>query len=212
MNPKEQKVLTATLQANRRALSLLDKRIDDLVKTNPSLLEFYDVDDKQPFFYCAVGVDGQSGIPISTNVAVPSSLNRGENPAFGYIRTHPDSAFVLTSVAACLTRGFLGSAEKTINTSVNGIGFRFYDESSSRWISFTNQNNQPQQKATFPSEAFSPLPALNEGGFLLSAECVFPRSAVIRVEAYEESSLGQFLLNTSLRVQVVFFGYKVYGG
>ena len=92
MTPTEQKGLTQAIQANRRALSLLDKRIEDLAKTHPSLLAEYDVDDKQPFLYGAIGTDNKLGILIDS--ATPQ-----ENPAFGYIRTHPDSAFVLTRIS-----------------------------------------------------------------------------------------------------------------
>lgn len=203
MTPKEQKTLTQVIQANRRALSLLDKRIDDLIKTNPSLLDDYDVDDKQPFFYSALGVDGEAGIPIT-------AANVGENPAFGYVRMHPDSAFVLTRIHAAVTfePTPLPFQPQLVNTRfAGGLGFRFYDESSSRWITFTNQNAEPQQKAILPSLAFTPYDSLNEGGLLLPAECVFPRSAVIRVEAYV-----QRLPVNATRLQVVFGGYKVYGG
>jgi hypothetical protein len=202
VTPKEQKTLTQAIQANRRALSLLDKRIDDLVKTHPSLLAEYDVEDKQPFFYSAVGVDAEAGIPITV-------ANVGENPAFGYVRMHPDSAFVLTRIHAAVTSQFapLGPVTSVTTGYDVGFGFRFYDESSSRWITFTNQNAEPQQKAVLPSSAFTPYDSLNEGGFVLPAECVFPRSAVIRVEAYVQ----QFPPNAT-RLQVVFGGYKVYGG
>lgn len=203
MTPKEQKMLTQAIQANRRALSLLDRRIEDLIKTNPSLLDEYDVDDKQPFFYSALGVDGAAGIPITL-------ANVGENPSFGYIRMHPDSAFVLTRIHAAVTFAPppLPSQPQLFNTRyAEGLGFRFYDESSSRWITFTNQNAEPQQKAVLPSSAFTPYNALNEGGFALPAECVFPRSAVIRVEAYV-----QHFPTDAARLQVVFGGYKVYGG
>jgi hypothetical protein len=197
VTPKEQKTLTQAIQANRRALSLLDKRIDDLIKTHPSLLAEYDVEDKQPFFYSVVGVDKEAGIPIT-------AANVGENPAFGYVRMHPDSAFVLTRIHAAVTSQF--ATDVTTGYDV-GFGFRFYDESSSRWITFTNQNNEPQQKAVLPSSAFTPYDSLNEGGFALPAECVFPRSAVIRVEAYVQ----QFPANAT-RLQLVFGGYKVFGG
>ncbi len=203
MTPREQKTLTQAIQANRRALSLLDKRIDDLVKTHPSLLAEYDVEDKQPFFYAAVGVNGDAGIPITV-------ANVGENPAFGYVRTHPDSAFVLTRIHAAVTSQFTTGVPPVTDVTTGydvGFGFRFYDESSSRWITFTNQNAEPQQKAVLPSLAFMPYDSLNEGGFVLPAECVFPRSAVIRVEAYVQ----QFPPNAT-RLQVVFGGYKVYGG
>lgn len=204
MTPKEQKTLTQAIQANRRALSLLDKRIDDLVKKHPSLLMEYDVEDRQPFFYSVVGVDGEAGIPIT-------AANVGENPAFGYIRMHPDSAFVLTRMHAAITRQFSavvpGDVDRVATGFGIGYGFRFYDESSSRWITFTNQNNEPQQKAVLPMEAFSPYDSLNEGGFDLSSECVFPRSAVIRVEAYVQT----FTVNTT-RLQLAFSGYKAFGG
>jgi len=203
VTPKEQKTLTQAIQANRRALSLLDKRIDDLVKTHPSLLAEYDVEDKQPFFYSVVGVDKEAGIPIT-------AANVGENPAFGYVRMHPDSAFVLTRIHSAVTFAPppLPFQPQLVSTRYDvGFGFRFYDESSSRWITFTNQNNEPQQKAVLPSSAFTPYDALNEGGFALPAECVFPRSAVIRVEAYVQ----QFPVNAT-RLQLVFGGYKVFGG
>jgi hypothetical protein len=203
VTPKEQKTLTQVIQANRRALSLLDKRIDDLVKTHPSLLAEYDVEDKQPFFYSAVGADGEAGIPITV-------VNVGENPAFGYVRTHPDSAFVLTRIHAAVTSQFTTGLPPVTDVTTGygvGFGFRFYDESSSRWITFTNQNAEPQQKAVLPSSAFTPYTSLNEGGFALPSECVFPRSAVIRVEAYVQ----QFPPDAT-RLQVVFGGYKVYGG
>lgn len=200
MTPKEQKGLTQAIQANRRTLSLLDKRIDDLIKTHPSLLNDYDVDDKQPFFYGAVGVDGEAGIPITT-------ANVGENPAFGYVRMHPDSAFVLSRITSAVTFAPLLTPTLTTTRYARGLGFRFYDESSSRWVTFTNQNNAPQQKAILPSEAFTPYDSLNDGGFMLSAECVFPRSAVIRVEAYVQDFPVQ-----AQRLQVVFGGYKVFGG
>lgn len=203
MTPKEQKGLTQAIQANRRTLSLLDKRIDDLVKTNPSLLDEYDVDDKQPFFYAAVGPDKQIGMVMTV-------ANLGENPSFGYVRMHPDSAFVLTRILVATTLE-VATASTTINQG--SFGLRFYDESSSRWVTFTNQNAEPQQKAMFPSTAFSPFAAYNEGGFELSSECVFPRSAVIRVEAYVQDP--SVLLDSGadvVRLQIVFGGYKVFGG
>ena len=200
MTPTEQKGLTQAIQANRRALSLLDKRIEDLAKTHPSLLAEYDVDDKQPFLYGAIGTDNKLGILIDS--ATPQ-----ENPAFGYIRTHPDSAFVLTRISMASSEQPFGAFNGTITRRVQDFGVRFYDESSSRWITFTNQNNEPQQKATLPCEVFSPFNAYNEGGFGLPAECVFPRSAVIRIEAYRRPTFSN-----TLRLQVVFQGYKVYGG
>lgn len=203
MTPKEQKGLTQAIQANRRTLSLLDKRIDDLVKTNPSLLDEYDVDDKQPFFYAAVGPDKQIGMVMTT-------ANVGENPSFGYVRMHPDSAFVLTRILVATT---LEVATASTTRNQGSFGLRFYDESSSRWVTFTNQNAEPQQKAMFPSTAFSPFAAYNEGGFELSSECVFPRSAVIRVEAYVQDP--SVLLDSGadvVRLQIVFGGYKVFGG
>lgn len=210
MTPKEQKALTQAIQANRRSLSLLDKRIEDLAKTHPSLLNEYDTDDKQPFFYAVVGVDGQIGIDIETTTTSDT------NPAFGYIRMNPDSAFVLTRISmAQSAQPFgpnLGTLTTRANSSIQGapppqFSVRFYDESSSRWITFTNQNNEPQQKATLPVEVFSPYSAFNEGGFLLPAECVFPRSGVVRVEAYVDGSMF-----SGYRLQVLFQGYKVYGG
>lgn len=201
MTPKEQKGLTQAIQANRRTLSLLDKRIDDLIKTNPSLLDEYDVDDKQPFFYAAVGPDKQIGMGITV-------ANLGENPSFGYVRMHPDSAFVLTRILVATTFEVSGTST-TINRG--SFGLRLYDESSSRWVTFTNQNAEPQQKAMFPSTAFSPFAAYNEGGFELPAECVFPRSAVIRVEAYVQDS-GGLSGPSVVRLQIVFGGYKVFGG
>lgn len=202
MTPKEQKGLTQAIQANRRTLSLLDKRIDDLIKTNPSLLDEYDVDDKQPFFYAAVGPDKQIGM-------VMTAANLGENPSFGYVRMHPDSAFVLTRILVATTLELTTDTSTTRNAG--SFGLRFYDESSSRWVTFTNQNAEPQQKAMFPSTAFSPFAAYNEGGFELSSECVFPRSAVIRVEAYVQDP--EILSGPSaVRLQVVFGGYKVFGG
>lgn len=213
MTPKEQEVLTSVLQANRRALSLLDKRIDDLMKSNPTLLETHDVEHRQPFFYCAIGSDGESGIPKTSRLVGLTQVL--DNPAFGYIRTEPDSSFVLTSIAVCLSRRLRETiitvnGGATTNDAAKEVGLRFYDESSSRWITFTNQNNQPQQNATFPSETFSPYSSFNEGGFALSAECVFPRSAVIRVEAYYSTPTSLNLFSD--RLQVVFGGYKVYGG
>lgn len=205
MNAKDQKTLTQAIQANRRALSLLDKRIDDLVKRYPSVLSDFDVEQRQPFFYGAVGSDGQLGMEVT-------AANVGENPSYGYIRTHPDSAFVLTRICAGLTRN--PGASVTFTTSYQsylGLGFRLYDESSSRWITFTNHNNEPQQKAVFPAAAFSPYPAYNEGGFDMPTECVFPRSAVIRVEAYVQD-LSIITPPGVERLQVVFSGYKVYGG
>lgn len=203
MNPTEQKVLTQVIQSNRRALSLLDKRMDDLLKTHPSLLDEYDVEHKQPFFYAALGVDGEAGIPIT-------AANVGENPAFGYVRTHPDSAFALTRLHAAITFavGFVDPSTPILTTRFGqGLGFRLYDESSGRWITFTNQNNDPQQKAVLPSQAFTPYNPLNEGGFDLSSECIFPRSAVIRVEAYVQDLPSQ-----ATRLQLIFGGYKVFGG
>lgn len=213
MTPTEQKTLSRALQANRRVLSLLDQRIEDLIKTYPSILDEYDVDDRQPFFYGALGSDGQLGIEVSI-------ANVGENPAFGYVRGHPDSAFVLTRVNVAVTRQASATSSVTFSAQgavlsglapVQGLGLRFYDESSSRWITFTNLDTQPQQGAVVPVEAFSAYAAYNEGGFAMPAECIFPRSAVIRVEAY--------VLNPSVltppgteRLQVVFGGYKVYGG
>lgn len=203
MTPKEQKVLTQALTANRRALSLLDRRIDDLLKAHPSLLADYDVEDRQPFFYGAIGSDGQLGMEVT-------AANVGENPSFGYVRMHTDSAFVLTRVSAGLTTN-PGAGDSTPTEAAFGIGLRMYDESSSRWITFTNRNGEPQQKAVFPVEAFSAFNAYNEGGFDMPAECVFPRSAVIRVEAYVVDSTAINPLGTE-RLQVVFNGYKVFGG
>ena len=206
MTPKEQKDLTQAIQANRRTLSLLDKRIDDLIKTNPSLLDEYDVDDKQPFFYAAVGPDKQIGMVMTV-------ANLGENPSFGYVRMHPDSAFVLTRILVATTFADSGSGSVLQTTEKRGVfGLRFYDESSSRWITFTNQNAEPQQKAMFSSSAFTPFAAYNEGGFELPAECVFPRSAVIRVEAYVQDPEVVLLGVDVVRLQIVFGGYKVFGG
>lgn len=202
MTPKEQKGLTQAIQANRRALSLLDKRIDDLIKINPSLLDEYDVDDKQPFFYAAVGPDKQIGMVMTT-------ANIGENPSFGYVRMHPDSAFVLTRILVATTFEVPGLS---VTVKAGVFGLRFYDESSSRWITFTNQNAEPQQKAMFSSSAFTPFAAYNEGGFELPAECVFPRSAVIRVEAYVQDPEVLFTGAAVVRLQIVFGGYKVFGG
>jgi len=205
VTPKEQKVLTQALTANRRALSLLDQRIDDLLKFHPSLLADYDVEDRQPFFYGAIGSDGQLGMEVT-------AANIGENPSFGYVRMHTDSAFVLTSISAGLTT--TGPEEEEVSRPTNpafGIGLRMYDESSSRWITFTNRNSEPQQKAVFPVEAFSAFNAYNEGGFDMPAECVFPRSAVVRVEAYLLDTTVLLPVNTE-RLQVVFNGYKVFGG
>jgi hypothetical protein len=208
VTPKEQKVLTSVLQANRRALALLDKRIEELSKTNSLLSEEWDAEKYQPFFYVAEGADGQSGIPFRQQ-------NGGENPAFGYVRVQPDSAFVLSSVSVCLTT--IVDSTRVVADPFSGLGLRFYDESSSRWISFTNQNNEPQQKAKFPSAAFSALRSFNEGGFALPTECTFPRSAVVRVEVYNEAGLPDFVTGILIqprnyRAQVVFYGYKVYGG
>lgn len=201
MTPKEQKVLTQALTANRRALSLLDRRMDDLLKVHPVLLADYDVEDRQPFFYGTIGSDGQLGMSVT-------AANVGENPSFGYVRMHTDSAFVLTRVSAGLT---INNAAGTSTSTAFGIGLRMYDESSSRWITFTNRNGEPQQKAVFPVEAFSAFDAYNEGGFDLPAECVFPRSAVVRVEAYLVDQTADLLFSTE-RLQVVFNGYKVFGG
>lgn len=216
MTPKEQKILTQSIQANRRALSLLDRRIDDLLKTYPSVLEDYDTEDRQPFYYGAVGVDGQMGIPFT-------AANVGENPAFGYVRTHPDTAFVLTGINVAVSRTSTAVGVTTTITSATSdssdgargfmMGLRIYDESSSRWITFTNQNNEPQQKATFPTASFSAYSAYNQGGFAMTTECVFPRSAVLRVEVYAQNpSRFGVAPPESQRLQAVFAGYKVYGG
>ncbi len=202
MTPQEQKVLTQALEANRRALSLLDKRMYDLSRTDPSVLQDFDVEDKLPFFYSAVGADGQPGIPFTT-------ANIGENPAFGFVRMQPDSAFVLTQVHAAQQQIASGFTDVP-TVPMRGLGLRFYDESSSRWITFTNQNNEPQQKATIPSESFSPLKSYSTGGFALPAECVFPRSGVIRVEVYVVNASFASALPT--RAFVVFGGYKIFGG
>lgn len=203
MTPKEQKVLTQALTANRRMLSLLDRRMDDLLKAHPSLLDDYDVEDRQPFFYGAIGSDGQLGMEVT-------AANVGENPSFGYVRMHTDSAFVLTRVSAGLTTT-PGAGASTSTSRAFGIGLRLYDESSSRWVTFTNRNGEPQQKAVFPVESFSAFSAYNEGGFDMPAECVFPRSAVVRVEAYLVDPTSIQLLGPE-RLQVVFNGYKVFGG
>lgn len=209
MTPKEQKVLTQAIQSNRRALSLLDKRIEDLIKSKPSMLDDYDVDDRMPFFYGAVGSDGQLGIPLQK--AGPNSPGTtGDNPGYGFVRMHPDTAFVLTRITAAITF-FNTSGTTTIPAS--GVGFRFYDESSSRWITFTNFNNEPQQKTIVPIETFSPYAAYNEGGLLMAAETTFPRSGVVRVEVYMQDVPAQWTnLTNAVRVQVVFGGYKVFGG
>lgn len=208
MTPQDQKILTQSIQANRRSLSLLDKRLDDLSKSRPSILSEYDTYDKQPFFYAAVGPDNQIGIPV---VSSGASATTDVNPAFGYVRTNPDSAFVLTRISMASTEfpfGLaIGSVTRRVQEPGSGLfGVRFYDESSSRWITFTNRDSQPQQRATLPVSLFSPYASYNEGGFTMPCECVFPRSAVIRVELYRLETGG---MN---RLQVVFQGYKVYGG
>ena len=210
MTPKEQKVLTAALQANRRTLSLLDTRVAELTAVVGSSLEEHGQEDQYPFFYVAEGVDGQAGVPFT-----PQN-NREENPAFGYVRMQADSAFVLTAISFAVTVRLLAGAN-ALTTPFSGIGLRMYDESSSRWLTFTNQNNSAQQKTKFPSTAFSSLSALNEGGLTLPAETVFPRSAIVRIEVYETVITGReaqsFDPSTiQARAQVVFSGRKVYGG
>lgn len=202
MTPKEQKALTQAIQANRRMLFLLDQRLDALAKIDPTLLAEYDAEERLPFFYTAIGSDGEGGLTIPA---------LGENPSFGYVRMHTDSAFVLTRVSISLKQD-VDTATNFDRTAL-GVGFRLYDESSSRWISFTNQNNEPQQKAVFPCEPFSPRPAFSEGGFLFPAECVFPRSAVLRVELYLEDPSFLFGAPTSAwRAYFWFHGYKIFGG
>jgi hypothetical protein len=201
VTPQEQKALTRAITSNRRSLALLDKRINHLRDSYPDLLGDADGDERQPFIYAAIGADGQVGIPFT-------AANTGENPAFGYIRMHPDSAFSLTSISAARL-----SRTASLNTEqafiLGHVGFRFYDESSSRWITFTNHNNEPQQKARFPSEAISSLSVFNTGGFRMPAECVFPRSGVVRVEAYTIQTPS---VSFPSRALVVVSGYKTFGG
>jgi len=197
---------TAAVQANRQLFSLLKDKIACLSKKEADVAMAWAVDDnKAPFFYSAQGSDGHAGIAMSLTSFGPT------NPSFGYVRMQSDAAFVATRMYAMVSRKI---ADQTLffgqpSLAIASIGFRIYDESSSRWITVGNREQNATQDVTTSLRVVGPSDYFSAGGLELPADCTFPRSATLRVEAYSMASLEGL---QEFRVYFIFGGYKVYGG
>lgn len=200
---------TAVVQANRQLFSLLKDKVACLSKQEADVAMAWAVDDnKSPFFYSAQGSDGHPGILMSLSQFGPS------NPSFGYVRMHSDAAFVATRLYAVVEITISGVVDHSFvqdgHTFPGGVGFRIYDESSGRWITVGNREQNAVQDVTTALGVVSPYDYFSVGGLELPADSTFPRSATLRVEAYsfKDLSLGY----TEVRVHFILGGYKVYGG
>lgn len=222
----EKQQLREAIVANRRMLKLLDQQIDELRKLEPTVaVDLADPDRHQPYAYVVEGADKQAGIqvlpPTSTPVNAPNSVGF-QNPYYGYVRVQSDAAFVVTRIFVCALgdsfpdRGSnrLAHVDAPTADSTWGISLKLYDESSNRWLLLANNGSQVQQNTAVPSYLFGALPISSSGGLEIPTECVFPRNAVIRAEAYIQRWTSEPTRGISVlkRVHVVFHGYKVYGG
>ena len=205
------KHLAAAINADRRLLKLLDQQLEELLRVGPELaLDLVDPDRRQPFVYIAEGVDGQPGIPLLVASA------GFQNPNFGYIRMQSDSAFVVTGAYACggiaLTSAPILLDVPNFSTNNNPLHFRLYDESSNRSLSLVSNAQNAARDVAVPAEVFGAANPVFSGGLEIPAESVFPRNAVVRVEAYARDSAGSSPTDATQRVYFMLLGYKVFGG
>lgn len=211
------KQLAAAINADRRLLKLLDQQLEELLRVEPELaLELVDPDRRQPFVYVTEGADGLPGIPLV------QASNGFQNPNFGYIRMQSDAAFVATHAYACASvlQSPIGQALRQDFLDVplfsssgdNPLHFRLYDESSNRSVSLISNAQNAARDVAVPAEVFGSVNPVFSGGLELSAESVFPRNAVVRVEAYARDSSGATPAAAVERAYFMLLGYKVFGG
>lgn len=109
----EAESLKNALAANRRSLQLLDTYIEQLKSILDDGDEAYDELDGDPYFYGALGQDGENGIPLGFD---DTTL-----PSVGLIQIQNDAPFVWTHVMACQRYTNVPAAQVVLTPSVMGF-------------------------------------------------------------------------------------------
>jgi hypothetical protein len=149
----EREAVKEMLLAEKRTMKLLDARINDLEQLirEEELPEWQAAAKRHPFFYSAIGVDGEPGIPLVDNLdfgAVDDQVSQFEREKIfeGLVTIQNDAPFVWTHIMTVQTvlDSFYASIQESSPLLTSGAALQqlgFIDNGSGRVLFQADREN-----------------------------------------------------------------------
>lgn len=144
--------LQQRIDSNKKSLQVLDAQISELEKLKyVNELPAPEEDGVHPYFYGAVGADGEPGVLVPFSVNEPEKSGINPRAYFeGIIRTHADAPFIWTHLGITYRFGLI---DGIVDRGGNLVGLNNPNA----------QNNSVANPAAYNSVTTAPMPSFNIG-------------------------------------------------